>query len=697
MILFKFTLILLLALLWPRLLLSQLPATIQQCFSFQNYKTYDRYFNISQNILITNILNGKEERQWTTLDLLDGFFAMNSKLLKKIVLLKNEFVYLSRSEYDKINTTENNTGEIIVYQNEGNVTEEDASGIFEQAKKHIDADVVRIFMGENPEVLMNYFSTTDISSVTRSARCFTILIFPTTAVNLLAINTLLTYLWTNFSILNVIAHFPCSVEYQDFIFTYKPFNHQNNKRQSCGQVVLYHCLYILEYPNLLLNHVKNLNGCPLMISLFERYPTAVARPPKFLQGSTIYKKIPSTSSFYGADGTAMSSLSEFLNFTLILSQDPNAQFYGKILENGTSKGSLKVILERTVDLQGNSRFMMPYGADGLEFTYMFHFDKVCVMVPKAEKLSKWMGTISMVTGKFAAFSLLVLLGCGVINKFFRAHPASLAQALQEIYASFLGQSVTYTIHPDNRLSRRAFLGSFYVYSIVLSTVFSGALLSEYTANKYLPDINTLEEFDKSGIGMRSSINPFKGIPIPLYERLAKKVVQKMKVVDDNLTSAEIAAANHLAGIERYLDGDLLIRTQFSDKNFNPLLHIVPECPNSFFLSYIVPLGSPYLKVINEFLVWVNEVGLKAKWFRDFAEGFIYDSRINKLHDETGTDGGRYKAFDFDDMKGILIIFLIGLTVALMIFFIEVCGSKLILVRRLKVSRGHWLKTLLLSK
>ncbi|XP_066142177.1 uncharacterized protein [Euwallacea fornicatus] len=685
---FEFAPVLLLMLLWPRLLLSQLSAAIHQCFSFQNYKPYDRYFNISQNVLITNILYEEEKGQWSTLDLLDGFFAMNSKSLKKIVWLKNEFVFLKRGKSDEINATENTIGEVVVYQNEENITKEDASGIFEEAKSHIDADMVRIFMGENPEVLMSYFSNTDTLNVTRSARCFTILIFPTMVVNLLTIKALLTHLWSKFSILNVIAHFPCSLEYQDSIFTYKPFHHDNNKHQSCGQVVLYPCIYILEYPNLLLNYVKDLNGCPLVLSLFERYPTAIAHPPKFLQGSTIYKKIPSTSSFYGADGVAMSSLSEFLNFTLVLSLEPDAQFYGGMFENGTPRGSLKVILERIVDLQGNSRFMMPYGAEGLEFTYMFHFDKLCLIVPKAEKLSKWMGTMHIVTGKFAGLSLLVLLGCGIINKFFRIRPASLAQALQEMFASFLGQSVTYTIPTDSRLSRRMFLGSFYVYSIVLSTVFSGALLSVYTTNKYLPDINTLEEFDKSGLGMRSSINPFRGIPIPLYERLAKKVVKKMKVVDDNLTSVEIAAAHYLGGIERYLDSELLIHTQFSDKNFNPLLHIIPECPNSYFLSYIVPLGSPYLKAINEFLVWVNEVGLKAKWFGDFADGFIYDSRMQKLRYDGRTGGERYKAFEFDDIKGILMILLIGQSVALITFFIEVCGSKLVFVRKSRVSRDY---------
>lgn len=620
-----------------------------KCFLPHHVELYRQHFKLVKHIRITRVY---EQQENNIDDLLEDLLRVNSHFLRKTIWMDQQFI------------TENGTSnpETPLPIQTLKISEEEVKGDFEEKLHHLDVHVARIFIGQSPEALLGYFQSVDPKIVTYRARCLTVVLFSTTSITTIKSTIqLLTFLWRKLSIVNVLVHFPCSLKLQEYVFTYKPFYRSGD---FCGQPRRYHYTDVQKYPQLLVNDVKNLNDCPLVLSLFERYPTATSTPPNFLHGSRLYEKIPLTSKFYGADGIAMSVLSEYMNFSISMSTSAESRYYGKVTKSGIPTGSLKATVERSIDLQGNSRFMKLYGVEGYDLTYYFDFDKVCVVVPKAGKLSKWRGTLDILTANIALFSLVVLVICGVINgKIF-------GSCGWDVYAAFLGQSIMYGV-TDQSLPRRIFLGSFFVYSIVISTIFSGTLLSVYAYQKYLPDIETLEELEKSGLPARASFNPFENVNTPLYQRLAKKISRKIDKVDDNYTSMEIAAIFRIAGIERYLDGKILIQTKFSDKDGHSQLHIIPECPNSYFLSFIVPLGSPYLKVINRFLVKVNEVGLASKWHQDFANGFVYDARIKRLAEDSDGDNDGFKPFDWEDVKCMMAIWLIGLVIAFVVLILEI--------------------------
>ncbi|KAH1004001.1 hypothetical protein HUJ04_003824 [Dendroctonus ponderosae] len=638
----------------------------QECSYFHNYKMYMIHFNLSRDVKITQMVCDNSS-DYNTVDLVGEFFEMNQVSLKKATLLENQIVTYDRNEISGASFSKYG----IVYDAVRNIKiiQKDVSSMYKRMA-YIDSYLVRIFIGVDPEMFFKYFADMDVSTFTKTARSLNVLLFSTRDVDMPMVHQLLVFLWERFSILNIVVQFPCSADYREYVSTYRPFM---KTKSEYGQVHIYHYEQVAKYPQLLLNDVTDMKGYPLKVSLFERHPTATRFVPKLIRECKIYKTIPYTSKFYGCDGEAMATLSAYMNFTIHL-HDGSAS-YGRLQADGTLTGSFKDIVERTIDLQGNSRFMMPYGVEGYEFTYIYHFDQLCVIVPKAKKLSNWLATLKILTGRFVLVSVGIVAICGIANKFFRREACLLSEAVLELYSSFLGQSVAEIVGTQNRLSRRIFIASFLLYSIVISTAFSAALLSVYTTETYLPDINTLEEFDKIGMTIRSSINPFKDGESALYQSIAKKVRSKYQK-ENHLSSIEIAAASNVGGIERYLDSKLLIQTHFSDKDSNPLLHIVRDCPNSYFLSYIVPVGSPYLKIINHFLVLINEAGLKSKWLEDFSDAFVYQRRIEKLKQQASGSAEVYQAFDLDNIKGILIILLIGYCIAFIVFISEVCSMPL---------------------
>lgn len=633
------------------LVIAKFPSIGANCFLPHHAELYRQHFKLVKDIRITGVYDRQE---YNSENLLEGLLGLNSHFLRKTIWMDHQHFITENSGSNPVTA--------LPILSTLNISEEEVKGEFEEKLQQLDVHLARVFIGQSPEALLNYFQSVDPKIVTYSARCLTVVLFSTSsATTTKSTILLLTFLWAKLSFVNVLVHFPCSLKLQEYVFTYKPFYRNGD---FCGQSRRYHYTDVLKYPQLLVNDVKNLNYCPLVLSLFQRYPTATATPPNFLLGSRVYEKIPLTSKFYGADGVAMSVLSEYMNFSISLSTSEESGYYGTVTKSGAPTGSLKATVERSIDLQGNSRFMKPYGIEGYDLTYIFDFDKMCVVVPTAGKLSKWRGTLDILTANIALSSLVVLVICGAINrKIFRSCGL-------DVCAAFLGQSIMYGV-TDQSLPKRIFLGSFFVYSIVISTIFSGALLSVYAYQKYLPDIETLEEFEKSGLPARASFNPFEDVSTPLYQRLAKKISRKIAKVDDNYTSMEIAAVFHIAGIERYLDGKILIQARFSDKDGHSQLHIIPECPNSYFLSFIVPLGSPYLKVVNRFLIKVNEVGLASKWHQDFADGFVYDARIRRLDDDTDEDNNGFKPFDWEDLKCIMAIWLIGLVIAFAVLILEI--------------------------
>ncbi|XP_060521138.1 uncharacterized protein LOC132698826 [Cylas formicarius] len=462
-----------------------------------------------------------------------------------------------------------------------------------------------------------------------------------------AIEEILEKFWERFGVLNVIIFIDSK------IVVYKPFR---NTRGHFGKAETYQTAGIQTNTNTIINDVKRLNGYPIRVSMLERQPTALRHLPLGLQGISIYKN----KRFFGEDGMILSGLSEIMNFTITFIDDPNAQIYGKVLDNGTATGTLGQILRREIDLQANGRYVEDTGNEDFEFGLQYDRDQMCVVVPKALPFPRWKLALRVFKGKFFLYFFIALALCAYLNyKLTKRY-----DSIMEIIAVMLSQSSQSVLYQST--SRKIFLLGLMLFILNLSVIYFAHVLYSFSNHTFYPDINTIDELDKSNLTIKSAFNIFSSIPSAVYQRISnEKVVEDAKVDDIYNRLKLVATARNCATTGRFKEIKQLIQTIQRHHEQN-LLHVVPECPKSFYLAFIVPKGSPYLSTFNHYLSKFIEAGLVLKWRRDFR--IVISSPLNVKDDDLFV-------FRFEDLTFAFFVILYGHLISLAVFVGEILWAR----------------------
>lgn len=146
-------------------------------------------------------------------------------------------------------------------------------------------------------------------------------------------------LWRDYGIVNVILIMPCN-ENADVIGTYDPYKiFLKNDTFKWGEPLW---LTIDEFKIRgleIFRKLENLNGYPLRVSIFERYPTALQYEniPKIFLRSYFMNTVEESKGFGGLDGIVLGNMAKGLNFTVI-PVFPRIHDFGYKLKNGTFVG-----------------------------------------------------------------------------------------------------------------------------------------------------------------------------------------------------------------------------------------------------------------------------------------------------------------------------------------------------------------------
>lgn len=156
----------------------------------------------------------------------------------------------------------------------------------------------------------------------------------------------------------------------------------------------------------------SLNGFPFAATIFSRYPTMLLKrelPETFMQ--THYARgVDYSNGFGGFDGFVMGNLARALNFQLKIIKRMPQDTYGSVLPNNTFTGTLGDVLYGKAEASFNARFLLDYGTAQIEFMFPVLGDKMCVIVPAAQKIPQW-------TAIFKCFSVKVWITFAVVTCF----------------------------------------------------------------------------------------------------------------------------------------------------------------------------------------------------------------------------------------------------------------------------------------
>ncbi|KAJ9586649.1 hypothetical protein L9F63_019751 [Diploptera punctata] len=365
--------------------------------------------------------------------------------------------------------------------------------------------------------------------------------------------------------------------------------------------------------------------------------------------------------YKGVDSQILFNMAKFFNFTPNIIKIKGIS-YGFYLQNGTYTGVLRDIATKKADIGFNSRFIKQYGNE-IEFSNTVMNDEACIIVPKSKLVPRWRRILLSFNLQFWIILLttyIVIVTFWYYLRRFNNYKNSKWFVICGVLKMFLLSGIS---HPPNILSERFLFASILMFCIVITNGFQSFLVTNVTSPNYESDINTLEELDEANLPIwsRSPDNRdiFKDIDTPVMQRLYKKFAifngtNLMKHAYDLRDAAIIVRKTSSLYIEAF----------YVAKDGSQLLHTVKECPASYQLAYIVPSGSPYLFMINTFILKMNEAGLTYKWHEDAMH--IHSLLMAKKF----VNQEALRAFSLTDLQLSFYIYMCGTIISILTYILE---------------------------
>lgn len=247
-----------------------------------------------------------------------------------------------------------------------------------------------------------------------------------------------------------------------------------------------------------------------------------------------------------------------------------------------------------------------------------------------------------------------------------SHQSALRQHVQ----IFIDTWMLFLSIPMRRLTRaqseRFFIASVSIVSMILVSIYQSGLATVFVRPIYFKDIDSLDELDKS---QNEILVKYAGyltdvFPNDSSSTIYRNLRNKMKLAVTNASAMDLVKyGENKATITRQTTTLLDNYVYFAEKE----LYLIEECPKEYFLAYMVPARSAYLKRLNNILMDIHRFGFILKWIDDFT----YEAKISHIKNSAG-EGNEHKVLTMSDLVFPFLILLAGSVLA----FLALAGERL---------------------
>jgi hypothetical protein len=468
------------------------------------------------------------------------------------------------------------------------------------------------------------------------------------------------YLWNERGILNVLILIESFTKKRvEYILAFDPFHEENVDRQTVMWAVQPDKLQ--ELPKTYLDRISNLHGYTLKISMFTDRPTAVVKFDNLTE-KWIGK---------GRDGQVLNIISTYMNFTSVIVPPEHNERIGYKMRNGNFTGAMADLINRHTDIAVNEIYLKYYGTDRIEFTMpAIRHQEIVVLVPKSLKIHIWLVVYKSLKYIHWQYVVVTFFSAVVVRYLLRRFDAmrdnrkrdvtSLFTNIPDMLAIFINMPLS-SLTETKSSPQRVLLSSCLIFSWFLMCNFQGLLLDIVTNPHFDVDIDTLQQLDEAGLSILTEnpnlMDTFNGSES--MDNLRAKL------------SYESDALSIVSRMKKYKNVSLLCSRKkailFMKHQGDGMLHIIKEAPRAYFMSYMVPKGSPYLERLHVLFGRITQAGLVDKWDEDIK----YET---KLESDLKVDAGdmeiAQKSLNLSDVAGNFIILAAGLVVCVAVFLVE---------------------------
>ncbi|XP_053985500.1 uncharacterized protein LOC128879947 [Hylaeus volcanicus] len=221
----------------------------------------------------------------------------------------------------------------------------------------------------------------------------------------------------------------------------------------------------------------------------------------------------------------------------------------------------------------------------------------------------------------------------------------------------------YPLQNGDSPAQRALLIGTLFFGLIVNGVYQSSLVSSLSKPFHYPQLNTLEDVVDSGKILFTKYANLKNV---FQDDMAvdRALLRKIRVVNETKSTKYMVAYENMIAITRYFSM-VLGNYAFHDKDGNPLLHVVDECPMNYRVSYVLRSQSPYMERVNFVLLRLKEAGLFSVWF----ENITYPLTIVKMRSLRRDDTAIKLTLDHYSLTFLLLF--VGLLVSTFIFLGEV--------------------------
>lgn len=356
------------------------------------------------------------------------------------------------------------------------------------------------------------------------------------------------------------------------------------------------------------------------------------------------------------------------------------------------------VTEDRAEFSFNGRFLNPdFQENHVETTNSYERDDMCVVVPKAgfkptfynifRTMSRttWVCAIAMAFITVTVFNMIQSLQ----RKWYTKRNLNEIKRMtwldtfmmmnQSFYGASIGKLPT-------TLPLRLIFAGWIFYSFLMTSSYTGKLVSKLALPQYLDDIETLQDLKESGleIVVESSFVPIleENLDYEFWKSIRGRITSlKPKAFkahfNENKTNAAYAMENHRA--------DYAVFRNYDKVTGRPRYQKMSDCLIYYPKTYIVGQGSPYLGRVNELISRFYEVGLVQYWeqlseFQATIKGEIIDEDEEEENDEDEDEDIKV-ILSIEHLQGAFYILAIGLGASFVVFIIEIFWARYVDYKR----------------
>uniref|UniRef100_A0A182MF46 Ionotropic glutamate receptor L-glutamate and glycine-binding domain-containing protein n=1 Tax=Anopheles culicifacies TaxID=139723 RepID=A0A182MF46_9DIPT len=423
---------------------------------------------------------------------------------------------------------------------------------------------------------------------------------------------------------------------------------------------------------------NNLAGYPVRIEVFRSvYSNPVVSDSKPLN-------IPTYS---GPDVTARDVFCRVLNATVV--QVPaDRELFGDRLPNGSFSGALGRLVRREVDIVFTGFFIKDYATRDIDFTAGLYSDAVCCLVKKASRIPEALLPLYIFPGDIWALLCMIGLCCSSVWCLLRWCVRQMQQPVASLWSRHHRLAVLFNLSrtvrmggpgrqalqlyidtfillvsaPYQRFTRsgveRLFLTGLLLVSLIFVSLYQSGLAAVFVNPVYYPDIGTLQQLDESRMVIPVKYRGFLDDVFAVnYSRLMDSLRARMQHLPlKESMLARVARLGTIATVTRKttlaLDNAIYMTTR--------QLHMIPECPRTYNLAYVMPHRSVFGEQFNKVLLRMVGGGLIDHWIDEARYGWtLKDWRVVQAMMESS-----FKVLTVLDMQFPFYVLMIGLALSI---------------------------------